>query len=191
VTRRSTGRLFWTWLASLAVHGVLFGGGAWVALQTLASQKIEPQQPVEPDATLASITIELPTLASDGPPTDEPPDPTGEPPDPHGGNATPRLDTGAPGAGGDLTAALRAINLSDVDEFMRLSPDVMSRIDRDQLQRLFVARIRQSWEDRRSTPKPTELTFLASGPGTLQQRRPIGADPSRGSLASPAAGILG
>jgi TonB family protein len=189
---RSTPRWWWTWVASIAVHAGFFGGGAWVAYRTLAAQKSEPLRPVEPDVTLASIVVELPTVLADGPPSDErAPDPVGIVPDPHGGNAVARVDDGASGTGGDATASQQAINLSDADERLRLSPDLVSRLDRDQLQRLFVARVRQSWEDRRSTPKPTTLTFLASGPGTLEQRRPIASDPSRGALSAPLPGVLG
>jgi TonB family protein len=185
--------VWWTWLASLAVHGVLIGGGGWIAYESLNAKKTEPTRPSEPQATMALVVIELPTVLADGAPDpDHAPDPVGIVPDPHGGNAIPRIDTGVAGAGGDVTVAQQAVNLSDGDEFMRLSPDLMSRLDRDQLQRLFVARVRQSWEDRRATPHPMEVTFLANGPGTLEQRRPLSAsDPSRGVLAAPLAGILG
>ena len=41
----------------------------------------------------------------------------------------------------------------------------------DQLQRMRVARVRQSWEDRRSTTHPTELTLLVTGTGPVLERR--------------------
>ncbi len=185
--------MWWTWLASVAFHGVLVGGGGWIALRTLNAQPVDPQHPAEPDLTSAVIVIDLPTVVADGEPSAErPPTPEGIVPDPHGGNTVARIDTGKPGTGGDTSAALQAINLSDGDELMRLSPDLISRLDRDQLQRLFVARMRHSWEDRRSTTNPSTLTFLATGSGTLEQRRPLAAsDPSRGALAAPWPGQLG
>lgn len=190
---RPAGSVWWTWLVSLALHGALGGAGAWVAFQTIEARRAEAERHVDPQSTTATFDVELPTVLAEGPPSaDEKPNPVGVEPDPHGGNAIPRVDTGVAGAGGDPTVASPAVNLSDGDEMMRLSPDLVSRLDRDQLQRLFVARFRRSWEDRRSTPKPAELTFLANGPGTLEQRRPLAAgDPSRGALAAPAPGILG
>ncbi len=187
--------MWWTWVASLALHGVIVGGGGWIAFQTLNAKKVDPQRPAEPEYTTAVIVIDLPTVVADGPPSAERPvDPTGIVPDPHGGQAVARIDTGVAGTGGDTSAAQQAINLSDGDEMLRLSPDLVSRLDRDQLQRLFVARMRHSWEDRRSTTNPSMLTFLASptSPATLEQRRPLStADPSRGALAAPTPGQLG
>jgi TonB family protein len=107
-----------------------------------------------------------------------------------------RLDTGLRGRGGDATVPTPAINLADADEQMRLSPDLTSRIDRDQLQRIRVSRLRASWEDRRATTHPAELTFVSTGPYVAQERRPAAAhDPARGAMVSPRAdapgGLLG
>src|SRR5271165_1413710 len=75
---------------------------------------------------------------------------------------------------------------------MRLSPDLLSRLDRDQLQRIRVARVRQSWEDRRSTTHPMELTLIVTGPGRVLERRPSAAwSPSRGVLQSPSPSVRG
>ena len=108
-----------------------------------------------------------------------------------GGAAQAHLDTGTAGRGGDDHAE-RALNLADRDERMRLSPDLLSRLDRDQLQRLRVARVRQSWEDRRATTHPMELTILVTGHGTrLERRAPSPWEPSRGALRSPSASAQG
>jgi TonB family protein len=75
---------------------------------------------------------------------------------------------------------------------MSFSPDTLSRLDRDQIQRLRVARTRASWEDRRSTTHPGELTLVAIGPGSVRERRPAAQwAPSRGALDSPAPSIEG
>jgi TonB family protein len=119
-------------------------------------------------------------------------DPTGEPPRVTGGDAVPRLDTGSSGHGGEATVRAGALNLADQDARMRLSPDPLSHLDRDQLQRLQVGRIRQSWEDRRSTTHPAELTLLVTGLGTVLERRPSSPwEPSRGVVQSPSAGVRG
>ncbi len=127
---------------------------------------------------------------------DEPAAPVEPPRSLSAGDTVARTDTGSPGHGGDEVDRAAALNLADADERMRLSPDLLSRLDRDQLQRLRVARERASWEDRRSTTHPAELTFVAIGSGVVHERRPRAErDPSRGALASPdataAGGLLG
>lgn len=49
-----------------------------------------------------------------------------------------------------------------------------------QLQRIRTARDRATWEDRRATPNPGDTPFLASGDGTLRERRRPGPMPRRG-----------
>ena len=98
-------------------------------------------------------------------------DPIGDPPRITAGQDVARLDTGAAGRGGTPTVCEPALNLADADERMRLSPDPIDRLDRDQLQRLRAARVRASWEDRRSTTHPAELTLVVTGTGTVLERR--------------------
>ncbi|MDB4946569.1 MAG: hypothetical protein JWP97_6103 [Labilithrix sp.] len=103
----------------------------------------------------------------------------------HGGATVARVDTGARGQGGEATS-VKATNLAARAEDLSLSPDLLSRLDREQEQRLRNAEQRQTRDDRRSTTHPMELTFLASGAGEHQERRPSAArDPSRGSLVVP------
>ena len=54
----------------------------------------------------------------------------------------------------------RAIHLEDRAEPFRYSPDALSRLDRDQVQRLRTANERASYEDRRATTHPMELIFF-------------------------------
>lgn len=180
--------------ASVAVHAVLGGGLFWLALRTMALD------PAPPGAALAqppwpapsAVVLDLPTVGDGVLLEDRPVDPTGEAPRVSGGATVARLDTGAPGRGGDEHVLVPALNLADGNERLRLSPDLLSRLDRDQLQRMRVARTRQSWEDRRSTTHPTELTLLVTGTGTVMERRPESSvEPSRGALQSPLPSVQG
>jgi TonB family protein len=179
---------------SVAVHAVIGGGLFWLALRTMA---LDPSPPRASAATESSpggsvLSIELPMVGDGALLQDRLVDPTGEPPRLSGGATMARLDTGATGRGGDAHVPVPALNLADGDERMRLSPDLLSRLDRDQLQRMRVARTRQSWEDRRSTTHPTELTLLVTGRGTVMERRPDSAlEPSRGALQSALPSVRG
>jgi TonB family protein len=52
--------------------------------------------------------------------------------------------------------------------------------------------VRVSWEDRRSTSHPAELTLVVTGAGTVRERRSLAAtEPNRGVLESPAASVGG
>ena len=179
--------------ASAAFHAVVGGGLFWLALQSLSAQPPRAAEALvhQPPAS-SVVTVELPTVGNEVLLEDLPADPTGEPPRVSGGAAIAHLDTGTPGHGGDAHVPVPALNLADGDERMRLSPDMLSRLDRDQLQRMRVARVRQSWEDRRSTTHPTELTLLVTGPGPVLERRPAApAEPSRGALQSPSPSVRG
>ena len=179
--------------ASAAFHALVGGGIFWLALQSLSVERPPPVETLAPDPTGSSlITIELPTVGEGVLIEERTVDLTGEPPHVSGGATIAHLDTGKPGRGGDAHVPVPALNLADGDERMRLSPDLVSRLDRDQLQRMRVARVRQSWEDRRSTTHPTELTLLVTGTGSLLERRSASpAQPSRGALQSPAPSVAG
>src|SRR5258708_8416111 len=133
------------------------------------------------------MAVDLPSIGEGFLLDEQPADaPTGEPPRVFAGDTVPHLDTGAAGRGGEARVRSPALNLADGDERMRLSPDLLSRLDRDQLQRLRVARSRASWEDRRSTTHPGELTLVTSGAGGVRERRPPPPwAPSPGALDSP------
>ncbi len=101
-----------------------------------------------------------------------------------GGEAMPRLDTGHAGRGGTDTSPTPAINLADRDDDLLLSPVVMSRLDRTQIQRIRASSRRASREDWRASREPMELTFLAMGNERRvtrpERRAPADHDPSSG-----------
>src|SRR5262249_8530062 len=106
----------------------------------------------------------------------------GEEPIVTGGATIERLDTGRRGHGGEITSR-RTTHLSDRDENLHLTTDSISHLDRDQLQRIRESQRRSTWEDRRMTTQPMELTFIVSGHGQLEQRRALAkTDPSRGAM---------
>jgi len=179
---------------SLALHAALVGGAFWIALRSLNRDRAieEVASPASSTSSTIPVWLELPVV-SDGVQIEPAPvDRTGDPPRVAGGSTEAHLDQASPGAGGDPGVTVPALNLADIDEHMRLSPDLINHLDRDQLQRLRVARKRQSWEDRRSTTHPTELTLIVTGPGTVFERRPDSrAMPSRGVERSPAPSVRG
>ncbi len=128
------------------------------------------------------MTVDLPTLSVNGLTESASADRQGEAPPAAGGQSVAHIDTGRPGRGGDLGARTPALNLADRDDQMRLSPDLLNHLALDQLQRLHVGRVRQSWEDRRSTTHPAELSLVITGAGSVLERRPSAArEPSRGT----------
>jgi TonB family protein len=186
----------YTIIASVALHAAVGGTIYWVAVAMAmgpSSRAAEvPHVPEPGDPVGQPSLVTLPAIADGILVEEEPVDRTGEPPRVTGGDAIPHLDTRLPGHGGDQHVLASALNLADQDAQMRLSPDPLSHLDRDQLQRLQVARSRQSWEDRRSTTHPTELTLLVTGLDAVLERRPVSSwEPSRGVVRSPAAGVRG
>jgi TonB family protein len=180
-----------TIVASVAFHAGVAALLSWIALRSLSGHELSAQfEQAAPSGQTGSptIAIDLPTVG-DGVLSEEeqPMDQNGEPPRITAGDTSAHLDTGSPGRGGDGRATAPALNLADRNERMRLSPDPWSRLDRDQLQRLRVARVRQSWEDRRSTTHPTELTLVVTGAGTVLERRTFSREATRGALESPSA----
>jgi len=180
----------WTFAASLVVHGAIATGIGWAAFGSLGDDRAKGAGEVAPAET--AIVLDLPPISEGALLDDERRDPVGVVPVAAGGDTVPRIDTGAPGRGGSGAARAAAIHLDDRDEEVRLSPDLLSRLDRDQQQRLRTAQDRASWEDRRATTNPMELTFLATGTGARLERRPLAdIDPSRGALSARAAAIAG
>ncbi|HEX4447286.1 MAG TPA: hypothetical protein VH044_11140, partial [Polyangiaceae bacterium] len=178
--------------ASVAVHAVLTAGLFFLAYRSLATQEATEVASAPAAAAPVAILLDLPAVGSGTFVDEQPIDPTGDVPRITAGDEVARVDEGRSGRGGDPTVREPALNLADVDEHMRLSPDPLNRLDRDQLQRLRVARKRASWEDRRSTTHPAELTLVVSGSGHVFERRPVAAlDPSRGALQSPRSSVPG
>ena len=104
-----------------------------------------------------------------------------------GGSSLPRPDSQRRGRGGTDTASEPAVNLADRNDGLRLARDLTNHLDRDQVSRVRSAKTRSSRDDERITTNPMELTFVASGPGREQERRPEAeTSPSRGlAYASP------
>jgi TonB family protein len=174
--------------ASIVVHAALTAGLSLLAYRTLKTDRADGERVVAGIASRGPVSVELPlagaVLAAD----EQPVDSIEELPRITAGEEVARVDMGVVGHGGAVTERERALNLADEDERMRVSPDLLNHLDRDQLQRLRVGPVRASWEDRRSTTHPAELTFVATGAGDVFERRPLSSlAPSRGALASPPA----
>ncbi len=181
----------WSLMGSLVAHVAVIGIAAWAAYRSIATREARDAEAQRVDPPAEVIAIELPGMSEGTLLADEEVVPEGAEPSTFGGAAIARIDTGAPGMGGDPTGP-RATNLAAMDDRLRLNTDLLSRLDRDQVQRLKTARHRTTYEDRRSTTHPMELTFLASGTGHVPERRPDSpSDPSRGSLRSGAPSVLG
>jgi len=178
-----------SWGASIAVHvGIAFGVG-WLAYHSLQGRVGSEDEPSPSDAPIA---VELPIVSEGTLTTEEVIPKEGTVPHPSGGASVPRIDDGHVGHGGTGHVASPAIHLSDRDEKLLLTPDLISHLDRDQQQRLRTASDRASWEDRRSTTHPMELTFLASGAGDRPERRvPSPSDPSLGAREARASEVAG
>jgi TonB family protein len=152
----------------------------------LSGRPTPPPTPVLPGAPRdVPVEIELPTVL-DGTLATAPQSAPDLPPEPlarGGGEAMPRPDMGARGRGGVDTSPEPALNLADRDEELLLSPEIHTRIDRSQIQRIRSSSHRASREDWRASREPMELTFLSSGrAGTRPERRtPADADPSAGA----------
>ncbi len=166
---------------SVVLHGVLAAGVVTLAYHSLHARE-EAERAARANAA-PPAELELPRLSEIA--LEPMPDPVAEPPARAGGTTVAQLDTGVSGHGGTGATPTPAIHLDDRDERIRLSPDLRSHLDHDQEQRLRTDVDRASWEDRRSTTHPMELTFLASGRGEREARRVVAPrDPSRGVLAA-------
>lgn len=176
------------------MHACLVGTGAWLLSQAFSqrSHDVELVRVVDPPPG-----IELPVALSltEASANSEPAQPQGEPDQPTsplGGLREPRPDLERAGRGGARPSAIDALNLTDREVDVALSRDATTLSANSQVQRLRTARTRASRDDRRATPNPMQLTFVASGPGSLLERRPPGPDdPARGSALGGIASRLG
>jgi TonB family protein len=174
------------------LHASLLSGGAWLLARSLRSTPVPvlaslPQPPVELDNDVA-----LPEVAAAGPASDQPS--TLPPPleVATGGRHAPRPDLEAAGRGGERTSAAAATNLASSIDPIALERDPETERDRSQVTRLRTASHRESRDDRRATPTPMELTFLATGAGHVRARRNFSAsDPARGIISGGVAATLG
>ena len=183
---REEGRVASAWVLSVVGHVVLAGLAGLAFASSLGGGPASQGRAWQTKAADDTFEIDLPpvppaaTSTAMGTPAELRPveAPRG------GGEATPRLDTGQQGRGGTDTATRPALNLADRDEDLVLTPEMMSRLDRSQIQRLKASRDRRSREDWRASRQPMELTFVASGHDQTarpERRAAADHDPSAGA----------
>jgi TonB family protein len=174
------------------LHGSLLSGGAWLLARSLGSAPPPPPTHLAPTVLEIEADVVLPEIAASGPDSEQPS--TLPPPleVTAGGRRAPRPDLEAPGRGGERTSAEPATNLASSIDPIALERDPETLRDRSQVSRLRTAWQRESRDDRRATPTPMELTFLATGAGHVRARREASAtDPARGVLSGSVASTIG
>ena len=177
---------------SVLLHASLLSGGAWLLAQGLSGAPPAPAVKLAPTQVELEPDMALPEVSALGPESDEPS--TLPPPleVTTGGRHAPRPDLQAPGRGGERTSAEQATNLASSIDPIALERDPETERARSQVSRLRTAQFRESRDDRRATPTPMELTFLATGAGHVRARRAFSAsDPARGILSGTVASALG
>ncbi|HET9932668.1 MAG TPA: hypothetical protein VFQ35_18320, partial [Polyangiaceae bacterium] len=168
--------------ASIAGHCLLVAAGAWLLAthrgvevpraDEIAVEESGDQQEPGGGAALGEHSVRTERLPDQPKPLHE-----------TNARATPRPDMTAQGRG-TRSRGERATNLSSSVDPLTLQRDTPNHLDQSQVQRLRTARRRQSWDDRRATPHPMELDFVASGRGRLALRRPVSdIPPSAGALS--------
>ena len=171
-------------LASFAGHALLLSLGALILSHSFRDHGRARE--VAPRAKpAAELEVELPHFdpnASDSERESKPQEETTALPPAGGGPLVRHPDTEQAGRGGSRTTLLTATNFASHIDPINLEPDPLTHLDRSQVQRLRTAAERRSWDDHRSTPNPMQLTFLATGPGRLQERRTL-ENAARGSIA--------
>lgn len=188
--QRGAAKVTWSILGSLLAHVVVVGSVGWVAYRSMQVRELN-EAAQRAASSAGDLAIDLPGAADGTLIAEREVVPEGEVPAAYGGAAVARIDTGSAGAGGDVTGQ-PATNLAAMDDHLKLDPDLLNRLDHDQVQRLKTARLRTTREDRRATTRPMELTFLATGKGEHNERRPSAElDPSRGSMVAATAAVVG
>ncbi len=184
---REQGRVASAWALSIVGHLVALGLGGLLVAASLGRRAPADTGVAAPPPADDVVEIELPAVVDGSQLIGVPPPPElpSAPLTRGGGEAMPRLDSGHAGRGGTDTSPTPAINLADRDEELLLSPEVMSRLDRTQIQRIRASRRRASREDWRASREPMELTFIAEGhdPRRIrpEHRTPSEHDPSAGA----------
>ncbi|MDF3066049.1 MAG: putative secreted protein [Polyangiaceae bacterium] len=177
---------------SVLLHASLLSTGAWLLAKSLQRSAAPPPARPLPAAVELEAEVTLPEVAAAGP---EAAESSQLPPPleaPRGGRHAPRPDLEKAGRGGERTSAEEATNLASSIDPIALERDPETQRDRSQVSRLRTAWKRESRDDRRATPTPMELTFLATGPGHIQARRSFApTDPARGVLSGDVASVVG
>lgn len=177
---------------SVLLHASALSGGAWLLAQSLRSSPPAPTLAARPTVLELEADLVLPEVAAFGPDASEP---TTLPPPLEvttGGRHAPRPDLEHAGRGGERTSAEQATNLVSSIDPIALERDPETQRERSQVSRLRTANHRESRDDRRATPTPMELTFLATGPGHVRARRAYSeTDPARGIVSGSVASTVG
>ncbi len=173
------------------LHVALIGGFGWFAFRSIDARGAARANAPAPGGD-GTIAIDLPGVTMGTLEAERPPDPWGDPPKFFGGSPEAQLDDARRGRAGMPTTVERPTNLSDRDERVHLTPDLLNRLDIDQQQRIRSSHERATREDRRASKEPMELSFLASGKGDRPERRPpTDSDPSRGARMSVSPAVQG
>jgi TonB family protein len=181
---------------SITLHASALAVGAWLLSRSFSPNPARPPSVLhDVDVTVAHVPgVDLPSMSRTGirGAPDHKTVPQPELVTAGGGEHEPRPDLRRAGRGGDSRSAQAALNLADSDDGLTLDRDQMNRLDQSQVQRLATERDRRSRDDRRATPNPMELSFLATGDGRLAERRPNArANPSNGSFSASAPAAIG
>ena len=177
---------------SVVAHALLLAAGALLLSHSLARTSAPQLKVPAPVAT--EVEVDLPAFGFSLAPPDRdhptPPDAEVRPASQGGGPLERHPDTERAGRGGSRTAEQAATNLSSSIDPITLETEQLTHLDRSQVSRLRTAQERRSWDDHRSTPNPMQLTFLATGPGAVRERRVVGRT-TRGSVAGATPTTLG
>ena len=173
---------------SLAGHAcIAFAFVGLIQLARFFGRDEPPPEPV-PQVALPTdlIEIELPELSEHSALLghEEPVTPRSE--TPLGGGLTARADQQRPGRGGDDRSPEPALNFADQDDGITRDQSPMSALVSSQLPRIAAGRLRQSYENIRSSRDPMELTFVAMGKreNARERRKEAPVDPASGLIAA-------
>lgn len=177
---------------SVLLHASLLSGGALLLAQSLQSRPAPVLSPPSEQPIEVEGEVTLPEVLAGGPESVA----ASELPAPlettTGGRHAPRPDLERAGRGGERTAAETATNLASSIDPIALERDPETQRDRSQVSRLRTAWLRESLDDRRATPTPMELTFLATASGHIRARRgEAPTDPARGVVSGGVASARG
>ena len=110
---------------------------------------------------------------------------------PGGGLSAQNIDAFERGQGGDGVGAEAVMLFPRADELTQ-QDSIMNAVGVAQMQRIRTAGDQATREDRRATPHPGDVPFLASGEGVHPERRPVaGRDPREGARQAPVASLAG
>lgn len=184
-------------MTSIVAHALLLACGALLLSHSLGVRaRSRSNAPLA--AASSEVEVELPSFSTSWSEPDHDarvvPERAPLPPPAGGGPLERHPDTERGGRGGSRTASQAATNLASSIDPITLETDPLTHLDQSQVSRLRTAAERRSWDDHRSTPNPMQLVFLATGAGSVRERRVL--DPSTlgsvgGSMAMPFGGAVG